>query len=409
MERITRQVNHGIILPTRKRVAAYARVSSNKEEMIHSLSAQVDYYKKYIKKNRQWEYAGIYVDEGITGTKSERPEFQKMIEDCRMGKIDMIITKSISRFARNTLVLLKIVRELKELGINVFFEKDNINTLSGDGEMMLTILASFSQAESLSVSENCKWRIRKGFRDGELMNFRFMYGYRITKGNVEIEEEEAEIVRMIFNDYINGMGGGQIAKKLVKMGVEKLRGGVWKSERVLDILKNEKYTGNATLQKKYVKDHLTKSLVRNKGELPLYKLEETHPAIIDMETFNKAQDIRKANIKKFGGKKEMETYLFTSKIVCGECGKKYRHKTRDGREFWQCQTKLEFGNKECKARAVPNEEIIKILKKVLKQDIIDKEIIDMEIIEIRVPKQFILEIVLRDGRKIKEKWKYDRK
>ena len=303
MERTIKVIQSGTVkMPTKKRVAAYARVSSGKDAMLHSLSAQVSYYSNMIQQKNEWSYVGIYSDEAVTGTKDRRVEFNRLIQDCRDGKIDMIITKSISRFARNTVTMLEVIRELKNINVDVYFEKENIHSISGDGELMLTILASFAQEESRSVSENCKWRIRKGFEQGELINLRFLYGYRINKGKIEIYEKEAEIVRMIFDDYLNGEGCTRIANKLRKMNVDKLRGGMWNSERVVDIIKNEKYTGNALLQKKYVKDHLSKKLVRNKGILTQYYAEGTHPAIIDIKTFEIAQKIMEANRTKFIGK-----------------------------------------------------------------------------------------------------------
>ena len=199
----------------RKKVAAYVRVSSGKDAMLHSLSAQISYYNDYIQKRPEWEFVGIYADEGMTGTKDNRKEFQRMLQDARDRKIDLIITKSISRFARNTVTMLEVVRELKDINVDVYFEKENIHSISGDGELMLTILASFAQEESRSVSENCKWRIRKGFLEGELVNLRFMYGYNIDDGEITINEEESEIVRMIFNDYLNGMGITSIAKSIL--------------------------------------------------------------------------------------------------------------------------------------------------------------------------------------------------
>lgn len=243
-------------MPSLMRVAAYARVSSGKDEMLHSLAAQISYYSDYIQGHPSWIYAGVYADEALTGTKDNRPEFNRLLEDCRSGKIDLVLTKSISRFARNTVTLLETVRELKILGVDVFFEEQNLHSNSGDGELMLTILASYAQEESRSTSENCKWRIRKQFENGEMANLRFMFGYQIVKGKVEIDPEQAAVVLMIFEDYINGMGGGQIAKKLKEMNVAKVFSGKWRGERVIEILKNEKYTGNALLQKKYVVDHL---------------------------------------------------------------------------------------------------------------------------------------------------------
>ena len=199
MEKIVRKISPSVPpVPARLRVAAYARVSSGKDAMLQSLAAQVSYYSNLIQQRLDWEYAGVYADEALTGTKDTRPEFQRLIADCKDGKIDLIITKSISRFARNTVTLLETVRELKLLGVDVYFEEQNIHSMSGDGELMLTILASYAQEESRSVSENCKWRIRKRFQQGEIVNLRFMYGYRINNGQIEIDQEQAEIVRMIY-------------------------------------------------------------------------------------------------------------------------------------------------------------------------------------------------------------------
>ena len=212
-------------LPVRKRVAAYARVSMEKDAMLHSLAAQVSYYSERIQRNPEWEYAGVFADFGLTGTKETRPEFQRMLKECREGKIDLILVKSISRFARNTLALLNTVRELKGLGIGVYFEEQKLDTLSGDGEFMLTILASFAQEESKSVSDNCKWRIRKDFSEGKPMNLPLLYGYRSEKGRIVIDEREAEIVRFIFRSCLNGMGKGRITEALREQGVPCRLGG----------------------------------------------------------------------------------------------------------------------------------------------------------------------------------------
>lgn len=205
----------------RKRVAAYARVSSGKDVMLHSLSAQISYYNDYIGNRGDWDLAGIYADAALTGTKEDRPEFQRMLADCRDGKIDMVITKSLTRFARNTVTLLATVRELKLLGVDVYFEKENLHTLSPDGELMLTLLASFAQEESRSASENQKWRIQKMFEEGRPNTGR-MLGYRLVDGVLQIVPEEAEIVRMIFADFLSGMGKNAIARKLNQMGITSL-------------------------------------------------------------------------------------------------------------------------------------------------------------------------------------------
>ncbi len=366
MSRIIRKIEPLVPkIPVKKRVAAYARVSSGKDAMLHSLSAQVSYYSEYIQKHGGWEYVGVYADEAITGTKDSRAEFQRLLTDCREGKIDIVITKSISRFARNTVTLLEVVRELKSLNIDVFFERENIHSISGDGEVMLSILASFAQEESYSVSENCKWRIRKRFADGELVNLRFIYGYHIVKGVIQIDQEEAEIVRMIFRDYIDGMGCSLIAKKLREMGVQKMRGGIWNSERVAEIIQNEKYAGNALLQKKYIADHLTKTLLRNKGALPKYYAENTHPPIIDIATFQKAQEIMTKRRDLNTGKEKTGNYLFTSKIVCGICGKNYKRKNTHGRIYWNCSTYLKYGKEFCSAKQIPETILLDLASDVM--------------------------------------------
>ena len=276
-------------LPLKNKVAAYVRVSSGKYAMLHSLSAQISYYSELIQKNPQWEYVGVYVDEAKTGTKDNRQEFQRLISDCKQGKVDMIITKSISRFARNTLTVLETVRELKSLGIDVYFEKENIHSMSEEGELMLTLLSSFAQEESLSVSENCKWRIRDKFKCGVPLNSKTL-GYIYENGNFEVDSSEARIVKMIFEDYLNGMGMLMIAKKLEKMKVKPRHSTKWNKNSVRTILQNEKYMGDLILQKTFVKDHISKKHCINKGELPKYYVEKSHTPIIDKDTFLRVQD-----------------------------------------------------------------------------------------------------------------------
>lgn len=407
MLRNIRKIEHSVQkMPTKKRVAAYARVSSGKDEMLHSLSAQISYYSELIQNQRGWEYAGVYADEAITGTKEIRPELQRLLSDCRNSKIDMIITKSISRLARNTVAMLETVRELKKINVDIFFEKENIHSMSGDGELMLTLLASFAQEESRSVSENCKWRIRKDFADGKLVNLRFIYGYQIEKGEIEINREEAEIVRRIFKNYIDGMGCTLIANKLREEGIKKLRGGTWNSERVVEIIKNEKYTGDALLQKKYVKDHLTKALIFNKGNLPKYYAEGTHPAIIDTETFQRAQEIMNKNREWYSGKKENGNYHFTGKIICGICGKNYRHKTTRGRSSWGCFTYLKYGKDSCTSKQIPEDILISLTTEVLELTEFDESYFKQKVKEIQVPEPNILVFVFYDGKTLKKEWKY---
>lgn len=403
MERTIKVIQNGRTkVPTKKRVAAYARVSSGKEAMLHSLSAQISYYSNLIQNNNEWNYAGVYADEAVTGTKDNREQFNKLLDECRDGKIDMIITKSISRFARNTVTMLETVRKLKNINVDVYFEKENIHSISGDGELMLTILASFSQEESRSVSENCKWRIRRGFEQGELINWRFLYGYRIEKGKVKIYEEEAKIVRMIFNEYLEGNGCTVIAKKLRELNVKKLRGGKWNSERVSDIIKNEKYTGNALLQKKYVKDHLTKKLIRNKGNIAQYYAEDTHPPIIDIEIFERAQEIMRGNRIKFKCEPGKKSYTFTSKIQCGICGKNYRHKDRSGRSTWVCCNHHKYGNERCIAKPVYEERLINLLNEILEINEFQEDIFNKAIDKIKVEENRSITVILKNGNVIKK-------
>lgn len=277
------------ILKTRKRVAAYARVSVDSERMRHSLSAQISYYSELIQSHAEWEYAGVFADYGISGTSTDkRSEFKRLLLECENGTIDIILTKSIQRFARNTVDLLNTVRHLKELGIDVRFEKEHISSMSGEGELMLSILASFAQEESRSISENCKWGIRKLYEKGVPRRGR-LYGYRVKNGQYVIQEDEAEIVRRIYQMFLDGDSCYTIGEKLETEGVRSLMGKKLRGEVIAGMIRQEKYMGCTLCQKFYTADPLTHEQVKNKGELPMYFIEETHPAIISRETFDAAQ------------------------------------------------------------------------------------------------------------------------
>ena len=392
-------------LPKLKRVAAYARVSSGKDAMLHSLSSQVSYFSRIIQNHPGWTYAGTYADEAYTGTKTNRPEFQRMLQDCRAGKIDLIMTKSISRFARNTVGLLCAVRELRELGIGVFFEEQNINSLSGEGELMLTILASFAQEESLSVSENRKWQIRRDFQAGKPMNLMFIYGYHLLDGKLEIHEEQAKVVRRIFRSYIAGMGSCRIAAELRQEGIPTLCGGEWRSGLVRDMLKNEKYTGSAFLQKTYVTDHVSKVQKTNQGELPMYFAEGSHPAIIDRETYEQAQQILAENRRKSNAQRSHTArYAFSGMIECGCCGKHYRRKTLNGKIWWQCTTYLAKGKQYCQAKQIPDDTLYELTCEVLGLSSFDEEAFRAKIQSIHIPFDNHVVFQLVDGRVIETIW-----
>ena len=288
MKRIIKQVEFPAEAPKLTRVAAYARVSSGKDAMLHSLSAQVSYYSDLIQKHPGWQYCGVYADEALTGTKDARENFQRLLNDCRAGKIDLIITKSISRFARNTVTLLETVRELKLLGINVYFEEQNIFTLSADGELMMTILASYAQEESRSASENQKWRIRANFQNGLPWNG-LVLGYRIEDGIYVPVEEEAALVKLIFSLYNGGWGTYKIAKYLNEEGYRTRLGNLWTQGSLQKLLNNYAYTGNLLLQTTFVEDHITKKGRINRGQLPMSHAEDSHEAIISMAEFQTTQ------------------------------------------------------------------------------------------------------------------------
>ena len=352
------QVQFAPTIPKRKRTAAYTRVSSGKEAMIHSLSAQVSYYSAYIQKRVDWEFAGIYADEAVTGTKDSRAEFQRMLTDCSEGKIDQIITKSITRFARNTVTLLKVVRELKLLGIDVFFEEQNIHTMSADGEMILTVLAAYAQESSLRTSESCKWRIQRMFHEGR-PNIGRMLGYRLLNGKFYIVPEEAELVRQIFALYLDGKGKNAIARWLNQKCIAAPRGGKWGESVVAQILRNEKYAGNMLLQKTYVVDHLSKQKCFNRGERPQFFVESSHEAIIEPAMFDAVQrEIARRSARHQPTTSPKPNYLFTGLIRCGICGAPYKRKhanagTKYEKIVWICDAFNTLGKNECNNQQIP--------------------------------------------------------
>ena len=347
-------------IQARKRVTAYARVSCEKDEMLHSLAAQVSFYSELIQSHTEWEYAGVYADTAETGTKDNRPEFKRLIADCRAGLVDIVITKSISRFARNTVTLLETVRELKSLGISVYFEEQNIDTMSADGEMMLTILASYAQEESRSVSENCKWRIRKDFKEGHSSTNIHMYGYQFKAGVFTVIPEEAKVVRMIYADYLSGFGKNAITKKLTRLGIPTKNNRRWSEGTVSGILKNEKYLGDVLLQKGYVTDHLSKRHKKNEGELPQYYVEGNHEGIIDRATFDAVQTEIKRRAAMVSPPKERHLSEFSGVIRCGRCGARFRRKinacgTKYAKPTWACATYTYRGKGECAAKRIPED------------------------------------------------------
>lgn len=345
-------------------MAAYCRVSTDQLEQLSSYEAQVNYYTAFINNSSEYEFAGVFADEGISGTNTKkREQFNKMIDDCRVGKIDMVITKSISRFARNTLDTLNYVRMLKELGIGVIFEKENINTLDSKGEVLLTILSSLAQDESRSISENSTWGIRRKFEQGKVtVNCTKFLGYdKGEDGTLVINQKQAKVVRRIFKDYLDGKGPNRIAREFEEEEILNWNGKAkWYESSIRKMLRNEKYKGEALLQKTYTVDFLTKKRVENKGEIPQYYVEESLPAIIDKEIWEAVQlemERRKAFAKKYGIVKLDYATLdnpFAGRVICGHCGSVFGRKVwnstdeRLRRVIWRCNRKYKVkGKKDC--------------------------------------------------------------
>ncbi|MEA5016950.1 MAG: recombinase family protein [Candidatus Limiplasma sp.] len=396
-------------LPTRTRVAAYARVSDGKDAMLRSLAAQVSHYSSYIQGHPGWEYVGVYADEATTGTKDSRPEFQRLLADCRAGRIDLVLTKSISRFARNTVTLLQTVRELKGLGIDIYFEEQNIHSMSGEGELMLSILACYAQEESRSVSENCKWRIRKDFEKGKATFFR-VYGYRRENGELIIEPEEARVVRRIYGRYLAGMGWQSIANQLSRQGIPAPQGMEWNATTVKGILRNEKYIGEMLLQKKYVTDHITKKLLPNRGVLPQYHVQNSHPPIIDKMTFEEAHRERERRWAQCTPPRNAPIKRpFSGLIRCEKCGAPYMHKTNNygtkyAKSLWTCSTYNRQGKAVCDARQIPEDILTTLTTDVLGWSFFDADEVRRQVREIRIVGRRLIVFVLADGKTVEQDW-----
>ena len=386
------------------RVAAYARVSSGKDAMLHSLSAQVSYYSQYIQNHPGWIYCGVYSDEAFTGTKENREGFQELLKECRAGNIDLIITKSISRFARNTVTLLETVRELKQLGVDVYFEEQNIHTLSADGELMLTILASYAQEESRSASENQKWRIRKTFEEGKPWRGR-MLGYRLVDGTYQVIPKEAEVVRWIYQEYLSGKGYITLAKELNESGRFTRDGNPWAVFTVRKILHNYSYTGNLLLQTTYRENHITKKTLRNKGQYPMFHVVGAHEPIVSLEDFEKVQRLADSKADHFKCNGEKGAYPFTGKLICKGCGKHYRRKKTKVRPVWICQTFNTMGKAYCPtSKQIPEETLMAVTAEVLGLSAFDEHIFAATVRQICVGENNSLSYHLRDGKVVETTW-----
>lgn len=351
-------------------------MSTDQEEQLSSYENQVRYYKEMIEKNPEYDLVDIYADEGISGTNTKkREEFKRMIDDCRAGRIDLIITKSISRFARNTLDCLNYVRELKEKGVAIIFEKENINTMDAKGEVLLTILSSLAQDESRSISENSAWGIRRRFEQGQyrMSTKRFM-GYDYDKnGNLVVNKEQAKVVKRIYHEYLLGKTPDRIARDFRAEKVKSWDGkSNWHVSTIDSMLRNEKYMGDVILQKSYTQDFLTKKRVVNDGKLQMYHIQDDHEAIIDIDTWNAVQQ-EIARREEYCKVHHTNTYAvltetrpLSGKIICGECGHLYSRVTytfRDGRKVvkWRCgSTNKVGGRRVCSNRYIMEDALVKL-------------------------------------------------
>ena len=366
----------------KRKVAGYARVSTDKDEQFTSYEAQVDYYTRFIKSHADWEFVKVYTDEGISalGTKN-RDGFNEMVEDALAGAIDLIVTKSVSRFARNTVDSLVTIRKLKAKGVEVYFEKENIYSLDNNGELMLTILSSMAQEESRSISENVTWGQRKRFADGKIsLPYKQFLGYDRGEKKDDppvVNPEQAAVVRRIYRTFMEGKTAGAIARELTAEGIPTPAGKTnWQASTVSSILQNEKYRGSALLQKHYTVDFLTKKQKVNEGEIPQYYVEHSHEAIIDPDEWDTVQEeIRR---RKQIGRSYSGKCVFSAKLICGDCGSRYGAKVWHSTDkykttVWQCNQKYDGEHEKCQTPALTEGEIKDIFVEAFNRIIVSKE------------------------------------
>lgn len=365
MKKITKiEQCQGVSITNKKvRVAAYCRVSTDSEEQHESLETQKDHYSKFIKSNCEWEYAGLYYDEGISGTKKERREgLLTLISDCEKGLIDLVYTKSISRFSRNTTDCLEIVRKLLDYGVFVYFEKENLNTESMESELMLSVLSSLAERESVSISENEKWSARKRFEKGTYTISYPPYGYENKNGEMKVVIEQAPVVKQIFADALSGKGTHAIAVSLNKKDIPSKKGGKWTASSISAILRNEKYTGDVIFQKTYTDSNFKRHI--NRGEKDKYLCQNHHEQIISHEDFEKVQKVlRQRGLEKgidCDTDKYLNRYAFSGRIVCGECGSVFKrrihYKPSGNYIAWCCNQHIEDKN-SCSMKYITDEAI----------------------------------------------------
>ena len=376
------------IIKTRKKVAAYARVSMETELLHHSLSAQVSHYSTLIQNNPEWEYAGVYADEGITGTSTKkRDEFNRLMGDCDAGKIDLVLVKSISRFARDTVDTLNATRHLKELGVDVFFEREGIHSISKEGELLLTLLAAFAQAESQSISENVKWGIRKRFKLGIPNGNKAPYGYRWNGDGFSIIPEQGTVVKEIYRRYLAGESAYSIAKRLADKGIKGQSGVPMDDSTIKNILSSNSYTGTMILQKNFFTEgHKRK---KNRGELPMYAVEEMFDPLVSETDFEQAQQIMKERAESMPNRNP-ELTAFSGRVRCANCGCSISRRTSKYGKKWVCNTKERKGKCICDFRDIYETELENAASEALTLDGFDADAVRSRVELISIDNAYII-------------------
>ncbi|WP_085533864.1 recombinase family protein [Anaeromassilibacillus sp. Marseille-P3371] len=390
------------------RVAAYARVSSDSADQMNSFATQVDYYTGYIRSKEEWEFAGLYADEAVSGTTADkRSDFQRLLTDCRAGKIDRILVKSISRFARNTIDCIQTVRELGQLGISVEFEKEDIDTGKMGSEMLLSILGSAAQEESLSISKNLKWSYRRRMKSGDFITCSAPIGYILKNKTLIPNPQEVPIVEYIFNSYLAGKGIVEIASELTEMEIRNKDGDAkcWRSVTILNILKNEKYIGDALVQKRFTTEELPFQRKQNHGELPQYYIKNSHQGIIPIEVFEAVQKLLKQRSFTHAPKNEIQQFPLSKVVKCGLCGSTFYRKPKNQSIKWICYQHLK-GKELCPTKAISQDEIyqafLRVYNKLLdNRDFVLKTMLN-QLLELQAKTAFARPDIIAANEKISE-------
>lgn len=375
------------------KVAAYCRVSTFRPAQLHSLEMQIKTYKSMIISHPDWIYVGVFYDVESGLRRNGRTELNKMLKKAAKGKIDYIITKSISRVSRDTLEILKIIRFLRERGINMHFENENLDSINVDKELEITLRGMLAQDESRNTSENIRWGFQRKFEKGDIFTkYKNFMGYTCIDGEIVIVPEQAEVVRKIFDLYLQGLSLDQIKSYLESQGIKTATGkDGWNAKTIRDMLKNEKYKGDTMLQKTFTEDFMTGKKVKNIGQRSQYYIKDSHPAIISTEVFDKVQEEmagrariveKEDGMVEASGSKYNGKYLLGNLLVCGDCGASYRRRTERGKVVWRCATRIEKGKGKCPNSPTLDEEWIKKIlgEMVCKGDIYDESVIKKELI-----------------------------